>query len=157
MFSKKFSPKALPVLAPLVAAVAIAALGACSPRVDVRGNLPDSEIVDTIKVGQSTKDIVQELLGTPSTIATTDNEVWYYIGEKTETVAFFSPTVLDRKVLEIRFDENARVTQVARYGLEDGKDVSLVGRETPTRGKELGFVEQLIGNIGRFNTNSTDN
>ena len=157
MFSKKFSPKILPLLAPLVAAVALAALGACSPRVDVRGNLPDSEVVDTIKVGQSTKDIVQELLGTPSTIATTDNEVWYYIGEKTETVAFFSPTVLDRRVLEIRFDENARVTQVARYGLEDGKDVSLVGRETPTRGKELGFVEQLIGNIGRFNTNSTGN
>lgn len=157
MFFNIFSSNACRAVAPLAAVVLAAGLGACSPTVDVRGNLPDPEIVETIKVGQSTKEIVQELLGTPSTIATTDKEVWYYIGEKTETLAFFSPTVLDRKVVEIRFGEDARVAQIARYGLKDGKDVSLVGRETPTRGKELGFVEQLIGNVGRFNTNKEQN
>ena len=150
-----FSSKTRRALIPVSTLVVAAGLVACSPTVDVRGNLPDQEVVETIKVGQSTKEIVQELLGTPSTIATTDKEVWYYIGEKTETVAFFSPTVLDRKVLEIRFDQNARVSQVAQYGLKDGKEVSLVDRETPTKGRELGFVEQLIGNIGRFNTDSS--
>jgi hypothetical protein len=27
-----------------------------------------------------------------------------------------------------------------------------VARETPSAGRELGFVEQLIGNLGKFNT-----
>jgi hypothetical protein len=30
--------------------------------------------------------------------------------------------------------------------------VSLVDRETPTRGKELTVLQQLIGNVGRFGT-----
>lgn len=128
------------------------ALSACGSTVDVRGSLPDQELVDSIQVGESNKERVQQLLGTPSTVALFDQEVWYYIGEKTSTVAFFDPTVLERRVVAIRFDENSRVAGISRYGLEDSKDVDIVDRETPTKGKELTFVEQLIGNIGRFNT-----
>lgn len=35
------------------------------------------------------------------------------------------------------------------YDLEDGRVVSYASRETPTRGRELNLLEQLLGNIGR--------
>ncbi|MBI3199515.1 MAG: outer membrane protein assembly factor BamE, partial [Rhodospirillales bacterium] len=40
---------------------------------------------------------------------------------------------------------------VKRWGMQDGKPIEPVARVTETRGKELGFLEQIFGNIGRFN------
>jgi len=42
------------------------------------------------------------------------------------------------------------VTQVNRYGLEDGKVVDLVTATTPTYGRELTVLQQLFGNVGRI-------
>ena len=36
------------------------------------------------------------------------------------------------------------------YDLTDGKDVDMVTRITPTAGKELTVLEQIMGNVGRF-------
>jgi outer membrane protein assembly factor BamE (lipoprotein component of BamABCDE complex) len=58
----------LRALLPLTAAATI--IAACSPAIDQRGNLPDTDNVLAIQPGQSTKDEVIQLLGTPSTIAT---------------------------------------------------------------------------------------
>ena len=33
--------------------------------------------------------------------------------------------------------------------LKDGKVIAYNGRETPTRGRELTILEQLLGNVGR--------
>ena len=87
----------LRALLPLTAAATI--LAACSPAIDQRGNLPDTDSVLAIQPGQSTKDEVIQLLGTPSTIATFSDQTWYYISKRTETVAFFSPDVVDQQVL----------------------------------------------------------
>ena len=43
------------------------------------------------------------------------------------------------------------VKEIKRYGLKDGKQIAFVDRETPTRGKEMTVLEQLFGNLGRFN------
>lgn len=127
-----------------------AALGACSPTVDNRGNIPLAEVVERIKPGAQSREQVREMLGTPSTVASFGGETWYYIGKRTETFAFFAPTVLEQKVLAIRFDKDGMVAAVRSYDGKDAREVSLVERETPTKGKELGFLEQIIGNIGRF-------
>lgn len=124
--------------------------GGCSPTIDVRGALPEQEVVDTIRPGQTNKQIVQELLGTPSSKALLKQEIWYYIGEKTATYSFFSPSVRERKVVAIHFDPQSRVRQVKQYDLKNGKDVDFIDRTTPTKGKSLGFLQQLLGNIGRF-------
>ncbi|MND02397.1 hypothetical protein D3C83_217680 [compost metagenome] len=34
------------------------------------------------------------------------------------------------------------------YTLKDGKVVAFNGRETPTRGREMTILEQLLGNVG---------
>jgi len=129
------------------------AVGACSPTVDLRGNLPTERKLAEIKPGAIGRDEVSARLGTPSTVATFDTETWYYVSQKTETFAFFEPEIIDQQVIAIRFDSNGLVESVDRYQLSDGRPIDPVDRKTPTAGKELGLFEQLIGNIGRFTKN----
>jgi len=96
------------------------------------------------------------MLGSPSTTSTFQQwgVTWYYISKETEAVAFLAPETIDQQVLAISFDKENKVSQIKRYGLKDGKEVAFVGRETPTKGKELTFLEQLFGNFGKFNDSS---
>lgn len=128
-----------------------AALAACSPRVTPRGNLPDPERLAEIKPGQQSREEVSEILGTPSTIGNFDGESWIYIAEQTETVAFFAPEVTERHVVVVQFDRKGVVSSVRNLTLADGKELEPVARETPTEGNTITLVQQLLGNIGRFN------
>ena len=128
----------------------LSALGGCAEEVDVRGNLPDAKTIASIKPGQSTRAQVESTLGTPSSVATFDKETWYYIGGRVKTVSFFKPELLERRVIAVRFDKSGVVDDVRQLDAADGKKVALVQRETPTKGKELTILQQLIGNIGRF-------
>lgn len=133
--------------------VAAAAATSCSPITDTRGNMPLKEVVETIEKGKQNQDQIVSILGSPSTKATFGKQdIWYYIGERTETVAFFDPKLLERKILVIKFDDGGLVETVTSYDASAGKHVKLVDRVTPTKGKELGVLEQLIGNVGRFST-----
>jgi len=68
----------------------------------------------------------------------------------TERIAFYNPRVASREVVAMNFDkDNERVLAVNTYTLKDGKVISFNGRETPTRGRELTILEQLLGNVGR--------
>ena len=141
----------------VIGAVALAlAVSACSARLDSHGNIPDSEIVDSIRIGKSNRAQVSEMLGTPSARATFDQEAWYYVGTRTSKFAFLQEEVLERKVLVIRFDKQGIVRQVERLEKQDGREVQVVGRKTPTRGKELTIIEQLLGNVGRFGGGAVD-
>jgi outer membrane protein assembly factor BamE (lipoprotein component of BamABCDE complex) len=123
---------------------------ACSPIVDVRGNLPNEEQLALIKPGDVSKDDVIAMLGTPSSVAAFDDETWYYISSKTEQLAFLKPKETDRKVVAISFDSNGQVKEVRQLGMQDGKLIKPVERTTPTAGNEMTFLEQLFGNVGRF-------
>jgi outer membrane protein assembly factor BamE (lipoprotein component of BamABCDE complex) len=126
-------------------------LAACGSRITVNGNAPDPDLLAEVKPGQVGRDDVRDILGSPSAIATFDQENWYYISQKTETVAFFKPEVLERRVVIVRFNKDGIVSKVHNLTLADGKDVQFVERETPTTGSEYGLLQQLFGNIGRFN------
>jgi outer membrane protein assembly factor BamE (lipoprotein component of BamABCDE complex) len=124
----------------------------CAERIATRGNMPAADIVEALQPGTQTKDQVLQLLGSPSNIGTFNDNTWYYIGVKTEQMAFFKPKAIEQQVLQIKFDSTGVVNEVRRLGLEDAQQVALADKETPTAGKELGFFEQLFGNVGRFNT-----
>ncbi|MGB0632667.1 MAG: outer membrane protein assembly factor BamE [Alphaproteobacteria bacterium] len=132
------------------AVILAVSVSACSSRLDSHGNIPDQEIVDSIRIGKSNRTQVSEMLGSPSARATFDQEAWYYVGTRTSKFAFMKEEILERKVLVIRFDKQGVVQQVERLGKRDGREVQVVDRKTPTRGKELTILEQLLGNVGRF-------
>lgn len=126
------------------------ALAACGNTVQVRGNNPDPEDVAEIKPGIHSRQDIVDLLGSPSTVSTFEDRKWYYIGQKTQEVAFMKPEVLDRNVLVITFDETGLVEGTQHYDMADAQDVTPVERETPTEGRDLTFLQQLFGNVGRF-------
>jgi len=140
-------------LAAALIAVGLMTLAACSGNLETSGFVRDEKSIEQIKAGIQSKDEVTELLGSPSSIATFTErgETWYYISQKTEHLAFFEPKVTDQQVLAVNFDDDGFVAAIQNYNLGDRKIITPVSRTTPTRGRELGFFEQLFGNIGRFN------
>lgn len=125
-------------------------LWACTPTIDIRGNLPDPLLVAQIKVGQSSQEQVLGLIGTPSTTMTYGDEEWFYVFEKIETISWFTPTVLDYHALTIAFDDKGKVKTIKENTKDDMKDVDLVSRETPTAGREYSILDQLVSNVGKF-------
>lgn len=142
--------------AAILASVAVATLG-CSPTADTRGNILLEKSIETIERGKQNRDQVVAILGSPSTTSALSGknkqkETWYYIGKRTETLAFFEPTLVEHKILAIKFDERGLVETIAAYDASVGKPVEMVDRVTPTKGKDLGFLQQILGNLGRFST-----
>ena len=135
----------------LLGLVMCVALVACAPRLDTRGNLPDPDHLSKIKPGQHTRLQVAAILGSPSNISTFDQETWYYVSQRTETTAFFEPDVKTRQVVILRFDKGGVLADIRTIGLEEGRDILPVERETPTSGNEITLIEQILGNLGKFN------
>ena len=140
------------VLALTCASLVALAAAACEETIDVRGNLPHAEVLKSIKPGAQKRADIEKLLGTPSAISTFKKEVWYYIGGRVKTVSFFRPEVLDRKVVTVTFDSKGIVEKIDATDAPIDRKVEIVERETPTKGRELTFLQQLIGNVGRINT-----
>ena len=134
-----------------LAGLAIAVLLAgCSSDITQRGSLPDPARLAGITPGETTYRDVASTLGSPSTVSTFKNEIWYYIGAHTQKTAFFKPSVLDQQVVVIAFNDDGTVSSIAHYDMDDARDIDPVNRVTPTSGKELSFIQQILGNIGRF-------
>ncbi|MBV8121960.1 MAG: outer membrane protein assembly factor BamE [Alphaproteobacteria bacterium] len=131
---------------------ALLALAACSTTVEQRGNLPRSDLVAQIHPGKTTKDQVIKILGSPSSVSVFSDKDWYYISARTQQYAFFTPDVLDQQVYIVDFNDDGVVRGVEHKTLRDGKVVQPVARVTPAPGRELSFFEQLVGNLGKFNS-----
>lgn len=132
-------------------ALAIGALGgSCSPLRDHRGYVMSKDRLNQIDIG-STKEEVREALGSPSSTSTIDGQTYYYISSTVEQNMFFAPKVTDRKILAIKFDDTETVSKISNYGLKDGVIFDFISRKTPTRGKELTLIQQMFGNLGKFN------
>ena len=128
----------------IVPFAAVTLLIACAPVISQRGYLPDTDIEAAIKPGTDTKTSVQGRLGYASTTATFGNDSWYYISATQKQVAFFTPTVLKRQILAVYFDKNNKVTDVRHYTLRDGHVITFEARETPARGRETTFLQELL-------------
>jgi outer membrane protein assembly factor BamE (lipoprotein component of BamABCDE complex) len=115
-----------------------------------QGYVIDQQAVDSVPVGSSREQVLLAL-GTPSTKATFDNEAFYYISQtRKRYVAFDKPHLVDQKVLAVYFGDDGRVTQIANYGLKDGKVFDFISRTTPTGGKDQNFLSQLITGAGKM-------
>jgi outer membrane protein assembly factor BamE (lipoprotein component of BamABCDE complex) len=128
-----------------------ALIAGCATSVEQRGNLPAQDKIAEIHPGSTTKDQVVKILGSPSSVGVFNDKSWYYISRRTGQFAFLDPDVIDQQVYIVNFDDQGVVKAVDHKGLEDGKEITPVARATPAPGRELSFLEQLIGNLGKFN------
>lgn len=135
----------------LGATALLTAISGCAPIRQTHGYVPAAAYVDDIKTGSDTRADVVAKIGRPGTSGAFSDTEWFYISRTTETVAFYAPETVEQTVLLVAFDDEGVVEEVERYGLEDGQVINLVTRITPTRGKRLTVLEQLLGNLGNVN------
>jgi outer membrane protein assembly factor BamE (lipoprotein component of BamABCDE complex) len=119
-------------------------LAGCTPVISHRGYLEDPNIEANITAGNDSKATIETKLGDPSMSATFSNDSWYYVSTVEKQVGFFSPIIQSRKVLAIYFDADGKVTELKHYGLEDGHIFAFETRQTPARGREMTFLQQLF-------------
>ncbi|MFN9712069.1 MAG: outer membrane protein assembly factor BamE [Alphaproteobacteria bacterium] len=133
-----------------VAFLATTGLTACAPITSYSGfQAIDSDPKD-VQVGTDTKSTVRAKLGSPSVTSTFDPNVWFYVNQVKQRVAFQKPRVTARNVTAIAFNKDSElVDAVNTYTLKDGKVIAFNTRETPTRGREMTILEQLLGSVGQ--------
>lgn len=125
-------------------------VAACAPVVYSHGNSPNSQLLELIEPNVQDKSQVLAMLGSPSSVTMFEEETWLYISSKSQQKAFFEPEELERKVIAITFNAEGKVSGVAKMLKEDGLDIEFSTKETPTSGHSFTFMEQLFGNVGRF-------
>lgn len=133
-----------------IAALAAVGFGtACTPVRDTHGFTASAPDQLKVEPGVDTKETVVKRLGTPSTESMLDQLTWYYVTSTQERFAFYTPKTVERQVMAIRFRADGTVDTVENFGMERGKVVQYSADRTPTRGRELGIIEQIFGNVGR--------
>ena len=122
-----------------------------------QGYVIDQQSIDSVPVGSSREQVLLAL-GTPSTTATFDNEVFYYISQtRKRAVAFAKPKLIEQRVLAVYFGADGRVSNIANYGMQEGKVFDFVSRTTPTGGKDQNFLGQLLSGAGKIGQSAAGN
>lgn len=138
------------------AVISLLLISACTPVTANRGNLLDDYQMKELVAGQDTREDVIRKVGSPTTVSTFNDNIWYYLGQETEKVGVFDPKITRERIVVVDFGQDGLVNSVVqrKAGRED---VVLVSRTTPTSGNEMTVVQQMLGNLGKFNKQSTTN
>ena len=130
-------------------AVGAVSLTACAPVTKYQGYQAIDEKPTEIKVGTDTKTTVRTQYGTPTAASSFDPDVWFYITQTSDQFGAYRPHVRTRDVVAVTFDKASGVVKsVDTFDMNDGRVIAYNGRETPTVGRELSVIEQLLGTVG---------
>lgn len=128
---------------------ALAVLGACSSIRESRGFIDDPVLTRTVQPGVDNRRSVEGTLGRPTFESQYGEPTWYYVSSVTGRRPFVRPRIRSHSVLAVKFDAAGNVAAVERSGIEEVVYLRPDGNETPTLGRERGFLEDLFGNIGQ--------
>ncbi len=132
---------------------ALALTMSCAPTFQNHGYIPPAEDLEQIVVGIDTRSSVEESVGSPASSGVLNESGYFYVRSRVRTIGPLAPTVIERQVLAISFDEAGVVTNIERFGLEDGRVVPLSRRVTDSGVGSGTFLRQLLESIGRFDPN----
>ncbi len=127
----------------------------CYPTIDHRGFNPEQIEFDKIQVDVSTKETVQDVLGSPSTTSLFPVEgknwtSWYYVYRKTETTSFFTPKVVDQLVVKVTLDDKDIVRAFEKQKGVQGEKIKASTERTATTGYESSVMRDVFGNFGKY-------
>ncbi len=132
-----------------IAAGLLVAAAGCTDIYRNHGYVPPPADLALVEIGDS-QDEVAARVGRPGTTGVLDDSGWYYVRSRWRTYAYRAPVEVDRQVVAISFTDAGQVANVERFGLEDGNVVAISRRTTTSNTEGIGFLRQLLGNIGRF-------
>lgn len=142
-------------LLPVFLLLGLSACSAIDAPHQLRGNHVDADLIKELVPGTSTRADATSLLGSPSAHGSFDDNTWIYISETTRTRVGRVPGITAQDVTMLTFDQAGVLRDVKHLNQDDGRDVSVVSRATPSPGSEASFMQQLLGNVGKFSTGGT--
>ncbi len=116
----------------------------------LRGNAVDPDSLKDLVVGTSTRVDVNSLLGSPTAKAVFDDNTWLYISEVTQPRIGRVQGINSQAVIVMNFDQSGVLRGIKKLDQDDGKEVTVVSRATPSPGSDATFLQQLLGNVGKF-------
>ena len=116
-----------------------------------RGNMVDPIDYTQLVPGTSTRADAASLLGSPTTRGTFDDNTWIYIGMLTQPTIGGYPHIDKQQVLVLNFDPNGVLKSMQRETGKNAVRVAMDSRVTPSPGSEASILQQVIGNVGRYN------
>jgi outer membrane protein assembly factor BamE (lipoprotein component of BamABCDE complex) len=114
------------------------------------GNRVDADMLKELVPGTSTRTDVTALLGSPTTRATFDDNQWIYVGQTVQSRIGQTPGVRSQDVVVLSFNDQGVLQGLKHLTLADSKPVAMAAGATPSPGSEASFMQQLLGNVGRF-------
>ena len=148
------SPKKFNSRKSFLLSVALCLLTSCSVEIEEHGKRIEKDLLNKIEPGSTQKEQVLSILGAPSTENDFGNTAWFYIASNNKPTALFGNKLVSRSIIKIMFNDKNTVTKITTLTEKDQNTVEHNQEKTPTAGQEIGILQQLLGNVGRFNANS---
>ena len=148
------TPKKFSFKKGFVFSLGLCLLTSCSVEIEEHGKRIGKDLLDKIVPGSTQKQQVLSILGAPSTETDFGNKAWFYVASNNRKTALFGDKLLSRSIIKIMFNDKNTVTKITTLTEKDQNTVEHNQEKTPTAGQEIGILQQLLGNVGRFNTNS---
>ena len=121
---------------------------ACVNTLSVHGAVIDEDNIARLSIGNTTRSQALRLLGTPSSYADEAQQEWLYITIEKLEPPLRRPRIIKRDVLWLEFtrDENRFIlTGIDRFTATDENIIASSPRITPSVGRKLTFIEDLLG------------
>ena len=135
----------------LAAVLALSGCAVFSPTPIPRGSLVEADDYNQLIPGSSTRADALDLMGTPTTKGAFDDNTWIYISMTTRLVPMDYPAVIKQDVVVLKFTPSGTLQSVRALDRKDAIHVAMVSKITPTPGTKVNILQQILGNVGRYN------
>jgi len=112
----------------------------------IRGSLIKENEINQLRLGTHSKQQVIQLLGTPSSKSTLNNDQWYYITDHTITKPLKKTQIDKRQILILTFKNNV-LDKISKLDESKSKNFRPEEEKTKSQGTKLTIINQIIQNL----------
>ena len=120
----------------------------CVNKKIVNGQLPDGEMLSKLRLNEDNKQVIDQLLGSPSFKGEFGDNSYYYFSTISDKIAFLEPDLIEQKIIQLKFDDKNILSKVYLFEKNDSKEILMSSNSTKTTGREISILEQMISNFG---------
>ena len=120
----------------------------CVNKKIVNGQLPDGEMLSKLRLNEDNKQVIDQLLGSPSFKGEFGDNSYYYFSTISDKIAFLEPDLIEQKIIQLKFDNKNILSKVYLFEKNDSKEILMSSNFTKTTGREISILEQMISNFG---------
>ena len=124
-------------------------LAGCGERISNHGHVINQAEMDTIKIGQTNRADIIDMLGRPSFEGAFDSRKIYYVSQIMELQVAGINKTKSRVIYAFSFDTNNDLQSLDLIDEKRSLNVAHIDAKTPTPGNTFNAIEQIFLNLKR--------